>query len=390
VVTVRILVTARPALGHVAPMLPLVAAATAAGHEVRLATGPDLVAEVAARGIPTLAVGPTFPGALETFAASGTGDVADVLTAERFPFLGRHLFGATARARLDDLRVAVRDWRPDLVVSELTEPAGLVLAADLGAPAVVHGFGIPLPGVAAFAAAVLDGVGRPDLVGPCWDWPYVDIAPASLRPEPSLPWRTVLPSRPTSEVPAEAVLPASVLGLLDRGAGGRPLVYVTLGTVFNTVPGLLGQLVEAVRDLHCSVVATTGPGVDPSSLGAQPGHVVVTDFVAQGLLLPHVDLVVSQCGAGGLLGALAHGVPQVCVPLGADQFPNAAAVERVGAGVVVPPDARSPAEVRRAAAAVLADPNRRQAASRVADEIAVMPAAASVLTAVLAGAGSEG
>ena len=39
----RVLFTSSPAYGHVLPMLPVVRAATRAGHEVRLATGPDLI-----------------------------------------------------------------------------------------------------------------------------------------------------------------------------------------------------------------------------------------------------------------------------------------------------------------------------------------------------------
>jgi UDP:flavonoid glycosyltransferase YjiC (YdhE family) len=111
--------------------------------------------------------------------------------------------------------------------------------------------------------------------------------------------------------------------------------------------------------------------------------VVVTGFVPQALLLPHTDVMLSQCGAGGALGALAHGVPQVCVPLGADQHPNAAAVERVGAGVVVGPHERTVPGVRAAVERVLADPAHRAGARRVAAEVAAMPPAASALQAVL-------
>jgi UDP:flavonoid glycosyltransferase YjiC (YdhE family) len=56
----RVLFTTCPAYGHVLPMLPLVRAAERAGHDVRVATGPDLVGPLAARGVDAHPVGPTW------------------------------------------------------------------------------------------------------------------------------------------------------------------------------------------------------------------------------------------------------------------------------------------------------------------------------------------
>ena len=39
----RILFTSFPGLGHLHPLMPLALAAGAAGHDVRLASGPDVV-----------------------------------------------------------------------------------------------------------------------------------------------------------------------------------------------------------------------------------------------------------------------------------------------------------------------------------------------------------
>jgi len=133
-----------------------------------------------------------------------------------------------------------------------------------------------------------------------------------------------------------------------------------------------GTAVEAVRDLPVRLVVTTGPGVDPQTLGGQPKNVAVTGFVPQALILERADLLVSQAGAGTMLGALVHGVPQVCVPRGADQPWNAAAVERAGAGLVVPPDAFSGEAVRAAVERVLARSSYAAAADRVAREIGTM------------------
>ena len=54
----RILFTTSPLIGHLRPMLPLIRAAGAAGHEVVVATGPDLIRELQRRGVQTWSVGP--------------------------------------------------------------------------------------------------------------------------------------------------------------------------------------------------------------------------------------------------------------------------------------------------------------------------------------------
>jgi UDP:flavonoid glycosyltransferase YjiC (YdhE family) len=56
----RVLFTSCPAYGHALPMLPLVRAAQRAGHDVRVATGPDLVGPLATRRLDVQSVGPTF------------------------------------------------------------------------------------------------------------------------------------------------------------------------------------------------------------------------------------------------------------------------------------------------------------------------------------------
>ena len=66
-----------------------------------------------------------------------------------------------------------------------------------------------------------------------------------------------------------------------------------------------------------------GPQVEPASLGEQPAHVQVEPWVDQAEVLDRCTAVVSHAGSGTFLGALARGLPQLCLPLAADQFRNA-------------------------------------------------------------------
>lgn len=122
-----------------------------------------------------------------------------------------------------------------------------------------------------------------------------------------------------------------------------------------------------------SVAVTVGREVDPKALGRQPGNVRVEQYVPQSLLLPRCDLVVSHAGSGSVVGALAHGLPMVLLPIGADQPLNAARCEALGAARVLDPFHASGADVANAAAEVLADESYRRSAERVQAEIAGLP-----------------
>ena len=115
-----------------------------------------------------------------------------------------------------------------------------------------------------------------------------------------------------------------------------------------------------------------------------PGNARIERFIAQSELLPTCSVIVHHGGAGTTFGALAHGVPQVIVPQGADNFDNAAMCERAGLAVVLRPDEFSAETVADSVSAVLRAPRFLEAAVRTADEIATMADPAEVATIVRA------
>jgi UDP:flavonoid glycosyltransferase YjiC (YdhE family) len=82
---------------------------------------------------------------------------------------------------------------------------------------------------------------------------------------------------------------------------------------------------------------------------------------------------VSHAGSGTVLATLAMGLPQLCLPQGADQFLNAAAVSTAGAGISLSPGDAVADDVRDAVCRLIADPSFREVAGRVSDSIAAMP-----------------
>ena len=162
--------------------------------------------------------------------------------------------------------------------------------------------------------------------------------------------------------------------LAKPGAANGEAVYFTLGTVFNLESGdLFTRVVAGLRELGVEVIVTVGDGIDPAELGPQPSHVRVEVHVDQRLLLPRCAAVVSHAGSGSVLGALAHGLPSVLLPIGADQPANAHRCAQLGTARVLDPLTVTPDEVRAAVTEVLEQPGYRRAAERLRDELARLP-----------------
>ncbi len=364
------LFTSCPAYGHLLPMLPLIRAASRAGHQVRVATGPDLVDALATRGVPAHPVGPPWAASWSVHEAIW----ADPAGSEEGKMLAGAvaLFGAPALARLTDLSVMARQWHPDLVVHEVLEMAGPLLSRRLTVPAVVHGFGPMFPSYAELIGPVGDAIGEAGLWGLVAAEQALDICPPALQPDGPRPWPRAVPLRPTAGEPGP--LPPRVAAALRKTA---PLAYFTLGTVKNDTTDLATAL-AALADYDGTVVAATGRALRRHELGPVPANVVLAQFVPQTHLLERAELLVSHCGSGTMLGALVHGVPQVALPRGTDQPQNAALLARAGAGVIVAPQDYAIDTIRAALARVTGEPGYRTRAGHLREQITRMPDADTV------------
>lgn len=361
----RILFVFAGGSGHAEPLVPLARAATDAGHDVAFGGRPAIVATFRARGF---AVFPLGRDALVERIPLRPLDQAreDRLFRDGFA-------GWIARERLDAVLKLCGAWRPDVLVCDETDFGAMIAAEQLDLPhATVLSIAAGSFVRAALVAAPLDAL----------------RAEGGLPPDPAveMPARHLVlsPFPPSFRDPAFPP-PAAMHGFRaltprPRNPHARPTVYFTLGTVFNVESGdLFTRVLAGLRDLPVDVVVTVGPHVDPGELGPQPEHVRVERYLPQEEVLPGCDAVVTHGGSGSVLGALAHGLPLVVVPMGADQPLNAARCEALGAGRVLDTLRANPADVRDAVASVLDDPSYRRAAERLRDEIAALPGPAEAL-----------
>ncbi len=297
-------------------------------------------------------------------------------------FAARRLFGAGAVDRARDVLDLAETWRPDLVVHDMIELGSPTAAAVLGIPHVAHGYGLIMPNTDVFVGAIGSAIadaGLPDPTPAVFAAPYLDICPPGLRGTAPNPWTAVHPLRPSAgEIEPDATLP------LDFSALPHPdTVYVTLGTIMNQAPTVFRAVIDGCARLPVNLIMTTGPGVDRAVLEPLPPAVRTAPFLPQAAVLPHCRAVISHAGAGTMLGALCHGLPQLCLPQGTDQPFNAAALLPTGAALALQPNEVTADTVADAIARLLSEASFRQAANLLRDEIEQMPTPATVLDEIL-------
>jgi UDP:flavonoid glycosyltransferase YjiC (YdhE family) len=280
-----------------------------------------------------------------------------------------------------DLPAVFDSFHPDLVVAEVGEFGGPVVAASTSIPWAAVGWGLPVPADIAEAAGqaaapMWEERGlNPLPYGGLYQHCYLDPCPPTLSPTDGPAIARTQPLRP-DQLPDPNGAPDWLLKMSDRAT-----VYVTLGTSasFAGAHGerMLMVVAEALGGEDLNVIFT-GPGVDQA--GPVPANIAVARFIPLADLLPRCHLVVSHAGSGTVLAALAMGLPQILLPMGADQFRNAAAVVAAGAGRQLEASELDAVTLRTSVMELLDDTAAAVAATTVKNEIASMPDARSAIS----------
>lgn len=374
----RLLFCTTPLDGHFRPLLPLAQSLAARGHDVAFATAASWHANVEAEGFEALAAGADHTAGRGVRLDAGRDAIQELPPLDRRPYVFSYLFAqGHAPLKLPGLIDAARAWRAEAVVYESGDLAAPVAATSLRLPSVNHGFGTMvsleiLERAAPAVATLWRSAGlEPDPYAGAFEGLYVDVVPPLLDGD-----RPLCENVRLRLFGGEAVAPPPWLELLPQ-----PRVYATMGTVFNQ-PAAFEPLLEGLGRVGAGVLLTVGRDVDPAGLGPVPATVRIERFVPQAQVLPSCSAVVSHGGSGTVLGALAHGIPLVLVPRGADQFENAARCERAGAAVVLPPDAVTADSVAAAVRRVITEPSYAETAGRIAAEFEQMGTPDEVAAAV--------
>lgn len=149
--------------------------------------------------------------------------------------------------------------------------------------------------------------------------------------------------------------------------GESPLVYISLGTVFNDKVAFYRPCFEAFAGSDLQVVLSVGKWTDIAALGTVPGNIIVQKFVPQLELLQRTALPVTHGGMNSVSEALYYGVPLVVIPQTADQNLVGQRIEQLGAGKKMRMARVNAQALRQIAGEILAQPAYQHASVQLGE-----------------------
>ncbi len=155
----------------------------------------------------------------------------------------------------------------------------------------------------------------------------------------------------------------------EQLAEDKPLIYISLGTFFNTHLDFYRMCCEAFATSHLQVVMSIGQGISPDQLGTIPDNIIVRPTVPQLALLPRVALFITHAGMGSANEAMYYGVPLIAIPQAGDQPWVARRIAQVGAGKELARGKLSAQRLRQTAKEILANPSYAQASARMGETL---------------------
>lgn len=339
------------------------------GHQVAFAASPFACARLMTHGFETIPIG------IDDWmhAPPAARDAAPT----QWEAVARDVFVPRAERNMPAMLALCAKWRPDVIVREQTEFAGLLAAERLGLPHAViqvsawrglaanHVLAEPLNGVRASVGLPPD----PDLAMLYRHALLLPFPPSFRDPALELPPT----ARFVRHVPFDLDSPDDQLPGWVSKIARRPIIYATLGTAYNRDTRLFRTILDAFHDAPVTLIVTVGDNQDPGSFGPRPPHIHVERYLLQNLIFPRCDLVITHGGSGTVRTALGQGLPMVILPIAADQPENARRCAELGLGKAISPDERSAEAIREAALNVLHDPAHRRNAERMRDEMQTLP-----------------
>nr|ABX71153.1 Lcz36 [Streptomyces sanglieri] len=408
----RVLFAVMPSPTHLHPFVPLAWALQGAGHDVCVASHPDMVPTITEAGLTAVGLGDPvdLAGSVDDCAAderldpiiSPLADPAEpglwkvIRNILMSPFWLHYHAEAPSPGEhpyTDALVSFARNWEPDLVLWDPMCFAGAVAARACGA---AHARLLWAPdyfawtrkkyrtwladpaaqpredGMAALMAPTLERFGLAfdeDLLVGQWS---LDPMPSQMRLPVDLEY---VPVRRVPYTGAQAV-PA---WLHERPR--RTRVCLTLGVSTRTFFGKdsklpMTEIFDAVADMDIEMVATLNAD-QLASVQRIPDNIRTVDYVPLNQLLPSCSAIIHHGSGGTFAAAVAHRTPQLIAsrPTG-QSFDIARFTEKRGAGLVatdIESEDFSATEMRAQLERILREPSFQEGADALRDEIARMP-----------------
>lgn len=115
-----------------------------------------------------------------------------------------------------------------------------------------------------------------------------------------------------------------------KALDGKPLVYVSLGTLHNTDIEFYRNCIQAFIGTAYEVIMSVGRDVNIADLGDLPSNIKAYPFVPQLHILKHAKAFVTHGGMNSLNEGLYFGVPVVVCPQQLEQAFNGRRLQKLG------------------------------------------------------------
>ncbi|MST33251.1 DUF1205 domain-containing protein, partial [Acidimicrobiaceae bacterium USS-CC1] len=353
----RILFTTNAAIGHLLPMAPTAQKLIELGHAVRVACPSRFATTVTGLGLRAIACREE-PVAVAVVPFPELPDPR-----ARLAWAVMSGWPWDAREWVDTLLEHARIWHPELVVVEPVEYAGRIVAAALGIPWVLHGWGFTLP--AAMSAdppsTIADLYTRLAPTRATAPALCTDLGPPSVQADDALPAARYR-YRPWSQ--AEWPRPT---------CSERRRVLVTLGTYANADAAERTRLIAAAAaGLVDEVLVVLGNSDRGPATDFPPGTVALP-WVDMPAAVAACDAIVHHGGAGTSWAALCAGRAAVVLPQAGDQLRNADLLSLAGAALCLQATDLNRSVISHAISRALNEPALAASAARIAAENARLP-----------------
>ncbi|MEZ4726483.1 MAG: glycosyltransferase [Caldilineaceae bacterium] len=141
---------------------------------------------------------------------------------------------------------------------------------------------------------------------------------------------------------------------------GQPLIYISMGTMYNAEADFYHTCFAAFADRDYQVVLSIGQRISDDALRPAPANFIVRRHVPQLALLQRAALFITHGGMNSANEGILFHVPMIVLPQQADHYVVAQRVDELGAGIVLDRSQASAARLAALATQVLADPNYKQ------------------------------
>ena len=317
----KILFTTHPGYGHVLPLIPLAMALKDKGHDISFATAKSFEKKINDIGFFCVPVGLDWnESQLEQILPS----IKESPPLEQNSMIRKLLWYDAPVPAISDLLLFFEKEKPDAIVSSGYDYSGKILAEMLDIPSIVHSIDIRLP------EAIKNRVrgDYPDMLrkkfGLSVEQPLnKEILELSFMPKS---WTLPGYESHSKEYYIRPQFFDNIKGEQHpdwiKQYNKNPIVYVSLGTVFNDYPLIFQSIIEGLKNESINLIITIGPNGDPDKFGKQPDNVCIKNYIPQTFILPHTSVSINHGGVSTIMAALNNGIPLINLPLSGDQAIN--------------------------------------------------------------------